>query len=1095
MSSRQNSRFSTLKVFKFASSSSSSNSSSNRKVDDAGPPPPPPPKDPYYLYNRSLTSLSPDSLSLPTTPLTPDYRRPSPAPSQSSMSLLSSAASVAPSVAPSTAETTVSSKKSFFKLGLGKRSPKPRSPAEMSYPPESADDENISLPWNFQHDLHVDEGFSGMPPSWTSRLAAAGFSEDEIAAIQARRNAARSPSSASGFPHSAYQSSISDLSHSPASGPVLARPSPRTSSLPRQYSEASLSSAYSRRGDAPPPVPLLPSQSRNPPVRKASDTYSESSSSSSMDGTNTSDAQYVYVDHAGNSVSHRAPATSSSDHSSRPVDKKCPQTPPRRQFRVVNESPRAMSPPPAYKSPVRASTFERSADDGDDGPGENTLDDESSVRDSRRLTAVPSRLILGEDKRLTAVPPRISLNEDSDLSSWSESLFSAIPSATFSVDSRSPDTPESAMGLPYERSSPTSPANPSPQSAAPRQSPGRLAPSKPVPSISVLQPRVELEPSPSTPLWKELMGMVKEPQSATASSPFSPEEPYTPALSDSGSPIVPFTPMLSSRGEFGKKVSSDTEREDSAHLSAEERERDANRDSGMSTVSTATVTAATIVTGASVATRAKANMVPSLKEAKPGPPRQPSPTPSAPRAASPAASSGSPHSSRFSDSSSSGPSRSGSGSGTSFTRSRENELQSPVSEIEIDIPSKSPGGAHLEPSPSPGRSTFSPIDSPSTTAKSPRDTFGSPTSPAVNGGAESDEGEGDVTLRRPSIIITETPNSPNTPSSSSGTPRRYRGWQSEVVAPLEEFIDYAVDPTERYVDLQEIAEGDSGSVFAARVVSPESLKLPSTGTTSSSSVVAIKNIAILPQGSPKLAEIQRELVLMKGIAHDNVLTMDALYVDLVEDSLWIRMELMERSLADVVGLVSEGLMVQERMIARFASDVLLALEYLQDQRIAHRDVRSDNLLLNAAGVLKIADFSNAVQLPPRNPTRTEPVGVIYWQAPEMRSGSYNALKVDVWSLGATVWEMAQAEPPFADLQDPRQFGERWPALSQPEIYSRSFHDFLRVCSHPSASRPHPRKILTSPFIQNACGRVVIVQLLTQCKNIEERMNRRDSTGS
>lgn len=35
--------------------------------------------------------------------------------------------------------------------------------------------------------------------------------------------------------------------------------------------------------------------------------------------------------------------------------------------------------------------------------------------------------------------------------------------------------------------------------------------------------------------------------------------------------------------------------------------------------------------------------------------------------------------------------------------------------------------------------------------------------------------------------------------------------------------------------------------------------------------------------------------------------------------------------------------------------VLLALEYLQDQRIAHRDVRSDNLLLNAAGVLKIGE--------------------------------------------------------------------------------------------------------------------------------------------
>jgi len=49
--------------------------------------------------------------------------------------------------------------------------------------------------------------------------------------------------------------------------------------------------------------------------------------------------------------------------------------------------------------------------------------------------------------------------------------------------------------------------------------------------------------------------------------------------------------------------------------------------------------------------------------------------------------------------------------------------------------------------------------------------------------------------------------------------------------------------------------------------------------------------------------------------------MDGVYVDLVEDSLWVRMELMERSLADIIGLVGNGLQLQERTIARFASDV------------------------------------------------------------------------------------------------------------------------------------------------------------------------------
>lgn len=74
-------------------------------------------------------------------------------------------------------------------------------------------------------------------------------------------------------------------------------------------------------------------------------------------------------------------------------------------------------------------------------------------------------------------------------------------------------------------------------------------------------------------------------------------------------------------------------------------------------------------------------------------------------------------------------------------------------------------------------------------------------------------------------------------------------------------------------------------------------------------------------------------------------------------------------------------------------------------------------------------------------------------------GTYNALKVDVWSLGATAWELAQSEPPFSDVTDPRQLQDRWPPLHQSEIYSRSFHDFLHLCSEPSSSRPDPHELL------------------------------------
>lgn len=183
-SSRHNSRFSTLKVFKFAG---------------AQKPPPPPPKDPYYQPNHSLASLSqtpsqetflPPFATHPSTPMTTGYaastRSPSPSPSFARSYALSQTPTYDPvrsMQSPSTASLTpdsASSRKGFFKFAsLGKRPKTPKSPPSAptgELPPEPVEDPSISMPWNFQvrghwlyhrtntelkyflkHNVHVDE--------------------------------------------------------------------------------------------------------------------------------------------------------------------------------------------------------------------------------------------------------------------------------------------------------------------------------------------------------------------------------------------------------------------------------------------------------------------------------------------------------------------------------------------------------------------------------------------------------------------------------------------------------------------------------------------------------------------------------------------------------------------------------------------------------------------------------------------------------------------------------------------------------------------------------------------------------------------------
>jgi p21-activated kinase 1 len=141
----KSSRFSTLKMF---------------KLNGKDKPPPPPPKDPYYLQNKSMTSLSPDSLSIPPqSPISPHYfsqfpHRQSPVPSQSTMSLASSAASQL-SVTP-TDQTAPKKKKSINFLKLGKRSKSSSREAEVPPPPlprdgvEDQGDHGVTWPSNFQ---------------------------------------------------------------------------------------------------------------------------------------------------------------------------------------------------------------------------------------------------------------------------------------------------------------------------------------------------------------------------------------------------------------------------------------------------------------------------------------------------------------------------------------------------------------------------------------------------------------------------------------------------------------------------------------------------------------------------------------------------------------------------------------------------------------------------------------------------------------------------------------------------------------------------------------------------------------------------------
>ncbi|KAJ7249864.1 kinase-like domain-containing protein, partial [Mycena rebaudengoi] len=322
----------------------------------------------------------------------------------------------------------------------------------------------------------------------------------------------------------------------------------------------------------------------------------------------------------------------------------------------------------------------------------------------------------------------------------------------------------------------------------------------------------------------------------------------------------------------------------------------------------------------------------------------------------------------------------------------------------------------------------------------------------------------------------------------------YDGWVSEVISPLREFIDGPINPRDYYLDLQEISESSGGSIiYVARLAESnrEHLRLPrrvkekdhSDVISRRTTFVAIKSIPIMPTGSSKLAELLRELCFMRDLSSDHLVGMDALYLDPIDDALWIRMELMTRSLSSVVQLNSEGLVLADRQISACTRDILYALEYLRNNRISYRNLRSDDVLINPEGVLKlswdaVSNFHTNDDVPTDDPPDPGSSEVF-----NLKASLDISLNHDVGSIGAIVWEMAEGKRPSIGS---RNISEAWPPLATLASRTPQFHQFLRTCFEPTFGRRDYKQLLETPFIQQACERSALAQLLLQCTAFEGR---------
>jgi hypothetical protein len=280
------------------------------------------------------------------------------------------------------------------------------------------------------------------------------------------------------------------------------------------------------------------------------------------------------------------------------------------------------------------------------------------------------------------------------------------------------------------------------------------------------------------------------------------------------------------------------------------------------------------------------------------------------------------------------------------------------------------------------------------------------------------------------------------------------------------------DPTELYPEVIKVGEGAAGEVFKA-------------SDTRSGEIVAIKKMILNAQNMKLLIT---EIGIMKACLHANIVKYTASY--LVDDTcLWVVMEYMDGGCLTEILEQFDNVRMTEAQIGYVSIEVLKGLQYIHQHRRIHRDIKSDNILMNMRGEVKLADFGYAAQLSKKKKQRNTIVGTPYWMAPELIRGQNYETKVDIWSTGIMALEMAQGEPPYMEFAPLRALflitTKGIPPLRNPDQWSLDFQDFLALLLEKDPDeRPAASTLLKHAVAAQVCKPAELVEVILEARQFK-----------
>ncbi|KAM6971890.1 STE20-like serine/threonine-protein kinase [Aplochiton taeniatus] len=281
------------------------------------------------------------------------------------------------------------------------------------------------------------------------------------------------------------------------------------------------------------------------------------------------------------------------------------------------------------------------------------------------------------------------------------------------------------------------------------------------------------------------------------------------------------------------------------------------------------------------------------------------------------------------------------------------------------------------------------------------------------------------------------------------------------------------NPEDIWDIIGELGDGAFGKVYKAQN--------KQTGILAAAKVIDTKT-------EEELEDYMVEIEILASCDHHHIVKLlDAFYYD---SKLWILIEFCGGGAVDAVMLELERPLT-EPQIRVVCKQTLEALLYLHENKVIHRDLKAGNILLSLAGDVKLADFGVSAKNTKTIQRRDSFIGTPYWMAPEVvmcetsKDRPYD-YKADIWSLGVTLIELAQVEPPNHEMNPMRVLLKiakaEPPTLMQPSRWSPEFSNFLKKCLDKNVdNRWSTAQLLQHPFVTSVMDNRPLRELIAEAK--------------